>query len=686
MEESDDNYAVQITDVDKFFGSNIVLSKLCMKVQRGRTYGLLGASGCGKTTLLKAVVGTSKIDSGEINVLGKLISEGNSEFPVSKLGYMPQDIALCGEFTVQDAIFYFGRLFGMEHKVILERYDKLYNLLDLPPHNRYLRNCSGGEQRRVSLAATLVHKPDLLILDEPTVGLDPLIRERIWLHLLELTRTENVTVIITTHYVDECRDVDTIGLLRNGKLLTEESPKYLMTKYEAETLEEVFLFLAREDKQRRRSSLPGLEKFNKIKPKTKTSHNCIKSFSVDRKRFGALLDKNWKQFYRNITGIFFLLSFPLLEIGAFLTSVGRDVSNIPIGIVNNELMDCSNFTSNGTTDPYAFFQCHFYNMSCRFLTHLEDPMINKIFYPNVDDAMLGVKQGDISGIIYMPKNFSENFELRFDTRDPDDIVVDFSQIKVWLDMSNYQIALSMKQKLIEKYKDFQESVFTECKFVLKLYEQPLRMDNFYVGSNKNEPFLIFMIPGILITIQFFLGAVMTSQTIITDRHDGVWDRSVVAGVTSMEISLSHLFLQSIVVFVQTGELMFCAFVLYQLEYVGSISLMFLLVLSQGICGMAYGFFISVISTDHTMANVVLTGLYLPVNLLSGWMWPVEGMVYGLRILARIFPLTIAIESLRNVLKKGWTIEYLGVIDGFLIGGVWTIFFGAVSVYILSIKR
>ncbi|KAI2474063.1 ATP binding cassette (ABC) protein subfamily G member, 20-like [Diabrotica virgifera virgifera] len=596
MEESEDNYAVQITDVDKFFGSNIVLSKLCMKVKRGRIYGLLGASGCGKTTLLKAVVGTCKIDSGEINVLGKLISEGNDEFPVSKLGYMPQDIALCGEFTVQDAIFYFGRLFGMKHKDILERYDKLYNLLELPPHDRYLRNCSGGEQRRVSLAATLVHKPDLLILDEPTVGLDPLIRERIWQHLLELTRTDNVTVIITTHYVDECRDVDT----------------------------------------------------NR--------------------------------------GIFFLLSFPLLEIGAFLTSVGRDVSNIPIGIVNNELMDCANFTPNGTTDPFAFFQCHFYNMSCRFLTHLEDPMINKIFYPNIDDAMLGVKQGDISGIIYMPKNFSENFELRFDTRDPDDIVVDFSQIKVWLDMSNYQIALSMKQKLIEKYKDFQESVFTECKFVLKLYDQPLRMDNFYVGSNKNEPFLVFMIPGILITIQFFLGAVMTSQTIITDRHDGVWDRSVVAGVTSMEISLSHLILQSIIVFFQTGELMFCAFVLYQLEYVGSISLMFLLVLSQGICGMAYGFFISVISTDHTMANVVLTGLYLPVNLLSGWMWPVEGMVYGLRILARIFPLTIAIESLRNVLKKGWTIQYLGVIDGFLIGGAWTIFFGAVSVYILSIKR
>ncbi|CAH1102722.1 unnamed protein product [Psylliodes chrysocephalus] len=687
----DDKYAVFIKDVTKIYGKQAVLKKMCMSVERGTIYGLLGASGCGKTTLLKSVVGTTKVEKGEIRVLGGRPGDGKYAFPGPKVGYMPQDTALCGEFTVRDAVFYFGRIFRMTDDLILERYNNLHQMLELPPHDRYLRNCSGGEQRRVSLAATLIHKPELLIMDEPTVGLDPVMREKIWNHLYEITRSEKTSVIITTHYVEECRNVDTVGFMRKGRLLAEESPKLLLDTYRAETLEQVFLILAQNDVNLKRSSISVLENNaqNTIQVEQRRT-NCgtwKRRFTVDKRRFRALIDKNWKQFYRNITGIFFLLSFPVMEIGAFLSSVGGDVRNIPVGIINNEIRDCSNFTSNGTAIPYDYFYCHFHNMSCRFLSYVDDPMIQKMYYPTLEDAMLGVKNGEIAGIIHLSQNFTYFFEKRFeDLRNENSEILDLSQIKIWLDMSNYQIGSSLKYKLVQKYNDFQDAVLTECGFDLKLYHEPLRIDNFYVGSNKHEPFIIFMLPGILITIQFFLGAVMTSQIIITDRHDGVWDRSIVAGVTSMEITLSHFILQLALCVIQTIELMFCTFVLYQLEYIGSLSLMFLLVFSQGVCGMAYGFFVSVISTDHTMANVVLTGLYLPVNLLSGWMWPVEGMVYGLRVLARCLPLTVAIESFRNIFKKGWDLSYIQVLDGFLIGIVWTIFFGLLSVYLISKKR
>ncbi|XP_056637728.1 uncharacterized protein LOC130445863 [Diorhabda sublineata] len=678
--------AVYLKNVNKYYGSNLILRNLSMKVETGTIYGLLGPSGCGKTTLLKALVCTMKIDSGEIQIFGYNINY--NAYPVYKVGYMPQDIALCGEFTVKDAVYYFGRLFGMEKEIIMERYNDLHKLLDLPPHDRYLRNCSGGEQRRVSLATTLVHKPALLILDEPTVGLDPLIRERIWQHLCYLTRRENTTVLITTHYVDECRDVDRIGLLRDGKLLSEESPYCLMNRVRATTIEEAFLSIAKSDTQDTLPKLPVSHKISKHKRnfKTQDTKTLRRIWSVDRHRFGALLDKNWKQFYRNITGLFFLLSLPLFEIGAFLSSVGGDVKNIPIGIVNTEIADCRNYTMNATTEPYDSFKCHLYNMSCRYLSHLEDPMLQKIYYEGLYDAKQGVKEGSISGIVYMTQNFSLNFEKRLEGREIDLETLDQSQIKVWLDMSNYQIALSLKQKLVEKYKDFQDSVLEDCGFDLKVFEQPLRIDHFYGGSNKNEPFLVFMMPGILITIQFFLGSVMTSQTIITDRHDGIWDRSIVAGVTSMEITLSHLFLQAIIVIFQTLEMMICVFVIYKMEYIGSIVIAFLLVFSQGICGMAYGFFVSVISRDHTMANVVLMGLYLPVNILSGWMWPIEGMVNGLQILARCFPFVTAIDSLRNILKKGWSLGNFAVLNGFLMGALWTFLFGVISVYIISRKR
>ncbi|CAG9829056.1 unnamed protein product [Diabrotica balteata] len=185
---------------------------------------------------------------------------------------------------------------------------------------------------------------------------------------------------------------------------------------------------------------------------------------------------------------------------------------------------------------------------------------------------------------------------------------------------------------------------------------------------------------------FFMGAIMTSQIIITDRHDGVWDRSIVAGVTSLEITITHLVLQASICIIQTAELLIVVYLIYQQEYLGSLWLMYLMVYLQGICGMAYGFWVSVISTDHSMANTVLTGIFLPMMMLSGLMWPTEGMPPALRIFSRCLPFTMAIESLRNVSKRGWSLDNFQVYSGMGVGFMWTVFFGVLSVYLIKKKR
>ncbi|GBP06201.1 ABC transporter G family member 23 [Eumeta japonica] len=139
-------------------------------------YGLLGPSGCGKTTLLSCIVGRRRLDAGEMWVLGTRPDKNG--VPGPKVGYMPQDIALVGEFTVRDAVYYFGRIYAMRSQKLQERFEFLSDLLDLPSGGKLVKYLSGGQQRRVSLAAALVHEPELLILDEPTVGLDPVLRER----------------------------------------------------------------------------------------------------------------------------------------------------------------------------------------------------------------------------------------------------------------------------------------------------------------------------------------------------------------------------------------------------------------------------------------------------------------------------------------------------------------------------
>ncbi|CAG9760962.1 unnamed protein product [Ceutorhynchus assimilis] len=704
--------AVCVRDVVKKYGDKTILDGLCMNVDRGTIYGLLGASGCGKTTLLSCMVGRKSINSGEIWVLGGTPGEKGSGVPGPRVGYMPQEIALVGEFTVRDAVFYFGRILNMPETLISERFEKLSMLLDLPPDDRFLKNCSGGQQRRVSFAAAMVHMPELLILDEPTAGVDPLLRDKIWNYLVEIVHSEKIAVIITTHYIEEARRANKIGLMRNGKLLAEESPARLLQLFHTETLEEAFLILSRNQEDgiinsvmeacnrqngngviESASSTTSVATFDmaygskdELTKEKKTTKIKKDNTSMESYRMKALLDKNWKQFYRNVTGIVFLISFPLLQTLCFLHGVGGEVKDLKLGIVNDETMTtrCSNFVFNGTTEIHDF-DCNFYNMSCRFLEYLEHPMIAKVKFNTLDEAITAITHGQITGALYMAENFTQSYQSRIeDGKDAESWISEFGEIKAYLDMSNRQIGMTLKFKLYKLFYDFQEEVFRECNWPARLGNLPMRRE--YMYGDEEEVFTIFMIPGTLVTMCFFLGSMMTSQIIITDRKDGVWDRSIVAGVTSLEIILTHFILQASIMVVQAIEVLFTIFVAYQYTYIGSTAVMFLLTYFAGICGMAYGFWVSTICEDHSQANISVTGGFLPMMLLCGLIWPLEAMPIGLRIFAKCLPFTLAIESLRNVIKKGWPLWDFQVFQGFGVLLLWILGLGIISVWAMKLKR
>ncbi|KPM08029.1 ABC transporter sub-family A-like protein 11 [Sarcoptes scabiei] len=240
-------YAAIVTDLVYHYGrgkkSCNALNGITIKVPVGTIYAILGPSGCGKTTLVHSLVGSIKPKSGYVKVFGEIPGSPRSLVPGPGVGYMPQEIGLFDEFTIKETLFFFGRLYRLKKDTIRNRIEFLISFLELPDKNCFVGKLSGGQKRRVSLASALVHKPPLLVLDEPTVGVDPVLRQSIWRHLRSLSSQEGITIIITTHYIDEAQYANTVAFMRHGILLEEGNPQQLIEQSGLNNLEEVFLAL-----------------------------------------------------------------------------------------------------------------------------------------------------------------------------------------------------------------------------------------------------------------------------------------------------------------------------------------------------------------------------------------------------------------------------------------------------------
>jgi ABC-2 type transport system ATP-binding protein len=220
---------VDAHELTKMFGEEAAVNALTMKVPRGTIFGFIGPSGCGKTTTVRLLTGIHKPTSGEVTVLGKQpihFSKSDRE----KIGYLIQNFVLYPELTVWENLNFAASFYGVG---LLSRHGRLNKLLEFvelqDDKNKLAGALSGGMKRRLSLAATLVHNPELLFLDEPTAGIDPLLRRKFWDFFKQL-QEQGHTLFITTQYVGEAAYCDLVGVMYAGKLLMVESPDGLRRK------------------------------------------------------------------------------------------------------------------------------------------------------------------------------------------------------------------------------------------------------------------------------------------------------------------------------------------------------------------------------------------------------------------------------------------------------------------------
>ena len=231
MDSFDTNTILDVKDLDKSFGDVHAVNSISFKVKKGELFAFLGVNGAGKSTTISVICGLLKKDKGTVLVDGSDIDYGLDK--VSKtLGVVFQNSALDKPMSVKDNLRSRAALYGIYGKEFKNRLDELATMLDFKKLvNRKVGKLSGGQRRKIDIARALIHKPKILILDEPTTGLDPQTRKIIWNVMDDLREKENMTIFLTTHYMEEASDADYVVILDRGQIVARGTPVELKNEY-----------------------------------------------------------------------------------------------------------------------------------------------------------------------------------------------------------------------------------------------------------------------------------------------------------------------------------------------------------------------------------------------------------------------------------------------------------------------
>lgn len=224
-------HIIEISQLNKFFGSVRAVRDLSLNVRRGELFAFLGVNGAGKSTTISVMCGQLKADSGSVSICGLDAEKSIAEI-TRRLGVVFQGSVLDMPLTVRENLESRAALYGITGRAFAERLDELAGLLDFKALlDRPVGKLSGGQRRRIDIARALLHKPEILILDEPTTGLDPQTRRLLWDVVRRLRRDEKMTVFLTTHYMEEAADADYVVILDSGSIAAQGTPLELKNAY-----------------------------------------------------------------------------------------------------------------------------------------------------------------------------------------------------------------------------------------------------------------------------------------------------------------------------------------------------------------------------------------------------------------------------------------------------------------------
>lgn len=243
----------------------------------------------------------------------------------------------------------------------------------------------------------------------------------------------------------------------------------------------------------------------------------------------------------------------------------------------------------------------------------------------------------------------------------------------------------MKRDLYFSFESFFQDYLASCEIDIKIGTIPIRFNDPIYGY-RDPNFTDFAAPGVILTIIFFLAVALTSGAMLLERNEGILERSLVNGITPIECLFAHVITQFTVMLMQTVMVLVITFAVFDITNKGPIALTALLTILTGLCGMCFGFVVSCLCDNERTATYLALGSFLPIVMLCGIIWPIQGMHYTLQLISYVLPLTKSTESLRYVMSKGWTLDNPDVYLGYVSMCIWISIFLTMSVLVLKFKK
>jgi len=493
-----DDIAIKATDLTLRFGDFTAVNKVSFEIQRGEIFGFLGSNGCGKTTTMKVLTGLLPATEGEAWLLGKSV-DADDLATRKRVGFMSQSFSLYGELTVLQNLELHAHLFDLPKEVGAERAQRLIQRFEL---DEYTHEQAGalplGLRQRLSLAVAVIHEPEVLILDEPTSGVDPAARDDFWRLLFELSREQGVTIFLSTHFMNEAERCDRISLMHAAKVLAVGTPAELQQQFAGETLEDAFVTCLQEAQ--------GLTDQQQALASTAAAAlTSIPRRGFSLKRTRALAVRESKELLRDRVRLGFALLGAVFMMIILGFGISLDVEDLAFATLDQD----------NTAQSRAYLEAY---RGSRYFAERE-PL------KDMQDLHARLQRADIKLAIEIPAGFGRDL---YAGRHP--------EVGVWLDGGMPFRAETSRGYVQAVHQESLQRLRDEGSAALPALAQPVRLETRF-RYNQDVSSVNAIGPGVMALILVFIPAMLTALGVVREKELGSITNFYATPLTRLEFLL-----------------------------------------------------------------------------------------------------------------------------------------------------